>query len=371
MKKFSLTLAAAALAAVLVGCSSPKHEPAELVSFTPAINVSEVWSVSMPNADGFLVPGLFDESVWVAGGKELARLDARTGNKEWTVSFDSPVVGGVGTDGYNTAVGLENGELIVLNAEGKEDWKSKLTSELAGPPVITNGLVIVRTKDMRVSAFEASSGEQQWTFQRNQPALTVRVPISMTARDNFLFVGQPNGNVVILDVNNGRPVFEFPVAQAKGITEVERLIDVVGASVLNADMLCAAAYQGAVTCINSTNGQMMWTQNVDAIAGPAVDEDNVYVVDVTGVVRAYYRESGELRWENKTMTYRGLSAPVIMPGTVAVGDNEGYVHLLSPRTGEEIARTRLSGPIVTKAQSFSAGAIFQTSKGDVAYLATR
>ncbi len=55
MKNFSLTLAAAALAAVLVGCSSPKHEPAELVSFTPAINVSEVWSVSMPNADGFLV----------------------------------------------------------------------------------------------------------------------------------------------------------------------------------------------------------------------------------------------------------------------------------------------------------------------------
>ena len=42
MKKFSLTLAAAALVTVLVGCSSPKHEPAELVSFTPAINVSEV-----------------------------------------------------------------------------------------------------------------------------------------------------------------------------------------------------------------------------------------------------------------------------------------------------------------------------------------
>ena len=63
------------------------------------------------------------------------------------------------------------------------------------------------------------------------------------------------------------------------------------------------------------------------------------MVDVTGVVGSLTIESGELRWENKTMTYRGLSAPVIMPGTVAVGDNEGYVHLLSPRTGEEIART--------------------------------
>ena len=59
------------------------------------------------------------------------------------------------------------------------------------------------------------------------------------------------------------------------------------------------------------------------------------------------------------------------PGAVAVGDEDGYVHFLSPRTGEEMARVRLSGPIVTQAQPFSAGAIFQTSKGEVAYLSNR
>ncbi len=371
MKKIYLPLASILCAALISGCSSTKHEPAELVNFTPAINVTEEWSVSMPDAEGFLVPGVYDDIVFVAGGKELSKVNARTGNREWTVSFDSPVVGGVGTDGYNTAVGLENGELVVVNSEGKIDWLKSMTTELAGPPVITNGLVIVRTKDVKITAFEASSGDQQWVFQRNQPALTLRAPVSMVTRDNLLFAGQPNGNVVIIDVKTGRPVFEFPVAQARGITEVERLIDVVGAPVLSEDMLCAAAYQGAVTCINAMNGQMRWTQNVDAVTGPAIDDDNVYVVDATGIVRAYYRESGELRWENKTMTYRGVSAPVVMPGTVAVGDNEGYVHLLSPRTGEEIGRTRLNGAIVTAAPTFGAGAIFQTKDGEVAYLATR
>lgn len=91
----------------------------------------------------------------------------------------------------------------------------------------------------------------------------------------------------------------------------------------------------------------------------------------TGEVQAFYRESGEQRWSNKTMLYRGVSAPVVFPGAVAVGDEDGYVHFLSPRTGEEMARVRLSGPIVTQAQPFSAGAIFQTSKGEVAYLSNR
>lgn len=370
MKKISLTALAACIL-LFSACSSTKHEPMPLVKFDQAISVSQVWSKSIGSSEGFLRPALYDDSVWVAGGKSLVRLNAQNGAQEWSVSFDSPVTGGVGSDGYVSAVGLENGELKVINAEGNVEWTKKLTTELAAPPVIAHGLVIVRTLDTRISAFEASSGDEQWTYQRNQPALTVRVPTGMLIRDNLLFVGQPNGHIVILDIQNGRSVFEFPVAQASGITEVERLIDVVGAPVMSDNMLCAAAFQGAVTCVNATNGRMEWTQKADAVTGPAIDEDNVYVVDEDGAVQAFYRESGEQRWENKTMLYRGVSAPVIVPGAVAVGDAEGYVHILSPRTGEEIGRVRLSGPIVTAAQPFSGGAIFQTSKGDVAYIATR
>ena len=368
MNKFFMVAFAAA---ILAGCSSPKHEPMPLVNFTPGLSVSEVWSKGLSSADGFLVPSVCDDMVFVAGGRTLQRLNARNGESEWSVSFDSDITSGVGSDGYISAVGLADATLQVVDGDGKVSWSKKLTTDLAAPPVVAQGLVITRTLDTRISAFDASTGEEKWTYQRTQPALTVRLPYSMLARDSVLFVGQPNGHLVILDIQSGKPVFEFPVAQAKGITEVERLIDVVGTPAVSEGMLCAAAYQGAVTCIDAQNGQMRWTQPIDAVAGPAIDDDNVYAVSVNGVVKAYYRESGEERWENKEMLYRGLSAPVPVPGAVAVGDADGYIHLLSPRTGEEIGRIRVSGPIVTPGQPFSAGAIFQTSKGNVAYIATR
>lgn len=266
-----LKIAAAVAAAVLLSaCSSPKHEPMAAGEIYTEHGSHRGLSKGLSSAEGFLVPAVYDDMVFAAGGKTLTRLNARTGETEWSVSFNSPITGGVGSDGYVTAVGLWDGNLEVVDAEGKVSWEKKLTTELASPPVVSHGLVIARTMDTRVSAFEASSGELQWTYQRSQPALTVRLPTRMLAHDNFLLVGQPNGHIVILDIASGKPMFEFQVAQAKGVTEVERLVDVVGAPAFSDNLVCAAAFQGAVTCVDSTNGQTRWTQKIDAVAGPAL-----------------------------------------------------------------------------------------------------
>ena len=74
-----LKIAAAVAAAVLLSaCSSPKHEPMPLVSFTPSLEVTEVWSKGLSSAEGFLVPAVYDDMVFAAGGKTLTRLNART-----------------------------------------------------------------------------------------------------------------------------------------------------------------------------------------------------------------------------------------------------------------------------------------------------
>ena len=99
-----LKIAAAVAAAVLLSaCSSPKHEPMPLVNFTPSMEVTEVWSKGLSSAEGFLVPAVYDDMVFAAGGKTLTRLNARTGETEWSVSFDSPITGGVGSDGHAAA----------------------------------------------------------------------------------------------------------------------------------------------------------------------------------------------------------------------------------------------------------------------------
>lgn len=183
MVMFKLKYVALALTAALAlaGCSSPKHEPAELVKITPVINVTEEWSKNVSSTESFLYPTIASEAVYAAGGKTLYRMDVNNGNVLWTVDLDSPVTGGVGSDGYYTAVAAEDGKLTVVDSDGAKLWDYALTSKLQGPPVVVQDMVIVRTADTRITALKASTGEVQWTYQRTQPALTVRVPTVMTA----------------------------------------------------------------------------------------------------------------------------------------------------------------------------------------------
>lgn len=57
-----------------------------------------------------------------------------------------------------------------------------------------------------------------------------------------------------------------------------------------------------------------------------------------------------------------------MSGVVAVGDSEGYIQILNPESGDIIGRTHLSGAIVSPAQPYEQGAIFQTEEGEVAFI---
>ena len=135
------------------------------------------------------------------------------------------------------------------------------------PPLIGSGFVIVRTTDTRVTAFDAVTGERRWHYQSQVPALTVRAPAQMRFSPAGVLVGQANGRLLALNAR-GETVFDAVIAQPKGTTEVERLVDVVGAPMVDARMMCAAALQGNLVCRSSLNGRRVWNPAVDAVTGP-------------------------------------------------------------------------------------------------------
>lgn len=59
-----------------------------------------------------------------------------------------------------------------------------------------------------------------------------------------ILVGQANGRLLALSAR-GEVVFDAVISESHGITEVERLVDVVGRPWVDAQMMCAATFQGA------------------------------------------------------------------------------------------------------------------------------
>lgn len=360
----------AALAAVgLTGCSSTTHEPAELESIQELVHPVKVWNVSLgESANGFLIPAVTENAVYAAGGSSVYRLDPATGSKVWEADLKSDITAGVGTDGQLIAVGTADGDLVALDTNGKQLWKVRLSSGVNVPPLVGSGFVIVRTADTRVSAFNAQTGERRWHNQAQVPSLTVNVFNQMRFSPAGVLVGQSGGRLSAYD-GQGKTVFDAMVALPRGITEVERLADVVGAPLVDQHMMCAAAFQGGVVCISAQNGKLIWRASVDAVTGPTSDGHNVYVVDAKGHVWAWEYDSGVKAWESGALQYRSPSALVPIGNTVATADYDGKVHFFDWRTGTIVGRTSISGDS-TKVPpvQLGDGALFQTEDGELTYV---
>jgi outer membrane protein assembly factor BamB len=383
--QFSTRLTFATAIAVLAGCSSlsalnpfsskePRNPPAALVDFKPTLGVRTAWSVNVGGAGVFVFsPALAGGSVYAAAADgSLSRIDAATGRSVWRIGAGMPLTAGVGTDGTTVAVAGEKGTLLAFDTDGKLRWKVQASSEILSAPAVGQGLVVVRSMDNRIAAYDVESGTRRWFLQRNTPALTLRSAPGIIIAGPTAFVGMPGGRLVALAVSNGGPRWEVAIGDPRGTTELERIADVSGMPALAGRDLCAVAYQGRIACFDVITGAPRWGKEFSSDAGLGIDERYVYASDDRGAVSAMSRESGSGAWKNNKLAYRRLSAPAAVGNAVAVGDAQGYVHFLSREDGAFVARTTTDGSTLTAAVPVVDGknVIFQTHAGMLVALAT-
>jgi outer membrane protein assembly factor BamB len=109
------------------------------------------------------------------------------------------------------------------------------------------------------------------------------------------------------------------------------------------DELFVASYQGRIVAINVSDGRKLWQNDASSFSGVSQGFGNVYVADEDGTVTAYQRSGRGARWEQTGLAYRGLSRPTPVSSYLAVGDKEGYVHILSQVDGEFAGRVNVDG----------------------------
>ncbi len=383
--RIAVKLAYVGLAGMLAGCSTlsslnpfakkaePRNPPAALVEFAPTMNVRTAWATSLGNAGAFsFTPAVTSDSVFAAAADgTVVRLEAASGRQLWRINADMPLTAGVGSDGATVVVAAQKGTLLAYDAQGRLRWKAQTSSEVLSAPAVGQGLVVVRSIDNRIAAYDAESGTRRWIVQRTVPPLTLRTAPGIAIAGETAFVGLPGGRLLALALGNGGPRWEVAVGDPRGTTELERVADISGAPVLVGSEICAVAYQGRLACFDAASGAVRWARELSSEVGVGVDEHFVYAVDERGAVYAFARDSGSSAWRNEKLANRNLSSPVPFGRAVAVGDGQGYVHFLAREDGAFVARAATDGSRVIAAVPLLGGAtaLFQTQAGTLVALA--
>lgn len=365
--------------AMLAGCSSlfgssasKSREPSKLVDFKQGATLQMRWHDELGDADGnVLQPAVTGDAVYAANAKgDVFRLELATGKQAWRAKSGFAISGGVGAGEGLVLVGGDKGDLAAFDEDGKLRWKVKVSSEILSAPQVANGIVVVRTGDGRIVGLSVKDGVRLWLYERATPALIVRSHAGVNIERGVVFAGFAGGRMALINLTNGIVIWEAPVSQPRGNTELERISDITSIPVADDEQVCAVAFQGSVACFDIAQGNSLWSREVSSDKGVALAGKYLYVTDAEGVVSALDKASGSSLWKNDKLSLRRASKPYVFGNYVAVGDYEGYVHLLNRDDGGFAARFKTDGGSIESAPTeLDDGLLVQTSRGGLYSLA--
>lgn len=344
-------LVAGAMVLALAGCASgpDKPKPTELGPNAALINVRLAWTARIGPVDFPLDARVQGGTVTLAGSDgTVAALDGATGRDLWRGTAGSAIGAGPGTDGRLAAVVTRSNDLVVLE-QGREIWRESLGALAYTAPLVAGARVFVATADRAITAFDGRSGRRLWNYTRpGEQSLVLRQSGVLLAVGDTLVAGI-GGRMVGLNPLTGSVRWDVAVANPRGTNDVERLVDLVGGVSREGDVICARAFQAAVGCVNVARGSLVWSKPASGAQGVHGNAQSLFGTEGDGRVLAWRRSDGERVWSVDRLRFRGLTAPLAIGRSVAVGDAQGYVHFLSREDGALMGRAATDGSAIVAA----------------------
>jgi len=322
-------------------------QPAELVPFYTKHYLDVNWHASTgAGAEEqyvFLQPLILDKiAVTVSRDGVVNIISLLTGDFEEEIELDSIISAGIGGNEKIWLMASRDGHVIAVDAvKRRELWRTRVPSEVLARPVLYKDSAVIRTVDGKILSLDLVSGKIRWQYQRAIPDLTLRGSSEPVVARDKIFAGLADGRLIAISPENGEVVWDIALAIPTGRSEIQRLVDIDGDVELYGRVLYAASYQGRVAAIDVERGQFLWARDFSTHTGVVLDEKVLYTSDDNGHIWALDRLNGATIWKQEKLEYRKLTRPTIIGDYIAVGDFEGFVHLLSRYDGHFIARYQL------------------------------
>jgi outer membrane protein assembly factor BamB len=340
-------------------------KPTKLVKFDEEVKLKSLWSKNLgKGADDNaikLVPALAASRVFAASADgNVFALQAKNGSKIWDLKVQSfysdaearnafsknldVITGGVGIGQDIIVVGTSAGELVAMNqSDGSLAWRTRTSSEVLAPPQISGDLVVAHSIDGKIAAYNVLDGERLWIHSTSTPSLTLRGTSTPIITSDFIIAAFANGRFSLLGKEQGKVIADERIAIASGSSDLERLVDIDGTMIIANSRLYIVSFQGRLAAVDLSNGRLIWAQDASSVAGLGEGFGNIYIAYSDGILGALDAANGRDVWEIEALKHREITAPVGTGSYIAVGDFEGYLHLIAQSDGRFVGRRKVDG----------------------------
>lgn len=346
---FFRLLFVAAVAVFISACADKDNleQPTLLTPFNSNYYLDVIWFAStgagVEEQYVFLEPLILKEiAVTVSRDGIVSVINLASGQFEADIELDAVISAGVGGNEDIWLMATRDAHVIAVDAKTRSElWRTRVASEVLAKPLIHGNTTIVRTVDGKLFSLDLHTGKIRWQYQRVIPDLTLRGSSKPVIARDRIFAGLADGRLIALSPEDGEVIWDVALATPSGRSEIQRLVDIDGDAVLYGRVLYAASFQGRIAAIDVLRGQFLWARDFSTHTGLVTDDKALYTSDDKGNIWALDRLNGATIWKQDKLAYRNITRPTIIGDYLAVGDYEGYVHVLSRYDGHFVARYQL------------------------------
>lgn len=329
-------------AALVTACGSSKPQPLQIPTIKADKPIQALWKFKLGDDVSFVqsLQIVQERLSLTSDDGNIAVVNVRYGQAVWRFDLKTALNTGTGFDGEHVAVVTLNNELVLLK-EGKVLWRNRLTSQSYTHPLIAGERVFMMMADRSVLAFDLVSGQRLWVQQRPGEPLVLKQNGVLMPFQNTLLVGL-GGRLTALNPDNGQIKWDVPVANPRGINDLERLVDLVAKPSRVNNSVCVRAFQAQVGCVDALRGSVLWTRSSVGSQGVDGDAKTLIGTESNGMVQAWSRTSGDRLWDSDRLKYRELTGPLFTSKGIVIGDSGGWLYLLSAADGSLLNRVQTS-----------------------------
>ncbi len=358
---------------------------ADVPEIENSFDATVIWHTSV--GDGIekffntLSPAVTEERVFVAARDGTVKaLDRRDGDTVWKIDLSDEeenddrrsarISAGVSVGFDKVYVASENGYVYALDrSSGKLVWKQNVGHEVLSAPCALSDKVLIYTTAGNVVALNDFDGNEVWKTSEDPSELSLRGTsnISVVDGDKVAIYGTSHGKINMIDTSNGMLLNSLIVTLPKGTSAIDRLADVDAQPIFSNGAIYAVGYHGQlVSMMAGASRSSSWKKEISGYSSLAFDYSDVFVTDDKGHVHALSQASGNERWENHDLSYRGVTAPAVLDSYVLVGDMDGYLYWLESATGKIVSMDRMdSDGLYIPPVIYNGIAYLQTRNGEV------
>jgi len=361
--------------------------------------LEESWRFTPEEKGGLSAPVISGDTVFALGRTKIYAVSTSSGELVWSIDReDGPITSPVVFESsdpesapllaYVEGEGKDTQLVAVDTAEGKQAWTFPLEEDSLSGLTAAGDQILVATRSGAVASVSASSGEETW----NTVALKGPVDSAPAVDDSAVYYPVRDSadgslNIVSIDLASGEKRWQ----QKAGLPgSTSSTLSVVHPGAADSDGSVFAVIPGFASgelyAFATSDGTVQYKTGIRApvfpFSGMAISDGRLYISDLTGGIYGLSVLDGSRYWDfqlNSTTQQR--SAPIVLPGVVLSGFNDGRIaavatsgssegHLIwQTDTGEGAVKIMaVSSEVLVAALGGDAGGLvaFRHSTGDEA-----